>query len=316
MAPLRKAAGLLLFAVALVAETPPILSSMAPPAQSSVPPPELGPVEPLSGPFVVAIQAGHWKAAELPDELARLRTSAGARSHGVREVDVNLAVARALQSLIVSRGWRAILLPSTIPPGLRADAFVAIHADWGEQATNHGWKVSAPWRPSPASLSLAAALAASFSAQPGFDEDEAGVTVGMRGYYAFSYRRFVHAVSPFTPCTIVELGFLTNPQERELLEDRPRFWARILDRGIARFLSGFDRDRVADLRPMVLPRLQSGPAGAAVWAEPSAAGRAPWHLAAGVAVIPVDLRPGWFEVYLRDHRTTGWIEATELRPYS
>lgn len=111
---------------------------------SAILPPELQPIEPLTGPFVVAIQAGHWDAAELPDELERLRTSTGASSHGVREVDVNLAVARALKALIEARGWQAILLPATIPPGLRADAFIAIHADWGASPSIRGWKVAPP----------------------------------------------------------------------------------------------------------------------------------------------------------------------------
>jgi len=274
--------------------------------------PELQPIEPLAGPFVVAIQAGHWQADELPDELSRLRASTGATSHGIREVDVNLAVARSLQTLIEARGWSAILLPSTIPPGLRADVFVAIHADWGATSSIHGWKVAAPWRPSPASLALAAAIKESFGSESSLAQDLSGVTIGMRGYYAFSYRRFVHTISPFTPSAIVELGFLTNQRERELLVDHPEYWAGILDRGIARFLSGFDRTRTADLRPMILPRLATGPAGAVVRAEPRPEGRRLWSLDAGIDVIPVDQQVGWYEVFLRDHHASGWIEADEL----
>jgi len=275
-------------------------------------PPELQPIEPLTGPFVVAIQAGHWEEAGLPDELERLRTGTGAESHGVREVDVNLAVARALVALIEARGWKAILLPATVPPGLRADVFVAIHADWGANPGIRGWKVAAPWRPSPASLELAASLDAAFGAQAGLSEDGSGVTIGMRGYYAFSFRRFVHAVSPFTPSAIVELGFLTNPRERELLADRPGYWAGILDRGIARFLSGFDRSRTASLRPMVLPRLAAGPNGAVVRDRPSPEGRRLWSLEAGADVIGVDEKAGWYEIFSREKRASGWVETSEL----
>ncbi len=275
-------------------------------------PPELQPIEPLTGPFVVAVQAGHWEEAELPDELGRLRSSTGAESQGVREVDVNLAVARALVARIEARGWRAILLPATVPPGLRADAFVAIHADWGSNPSIEGWKVAAPWRPSPASLKLASSLDAAFGAQAGLTEDSSGVTIGMRGYYAFGFRRFVHAASPFTPSVIVELGFLTNPRERELLADRPDYWAGILDRGLAAFLAGFDRSRTADLRPMVLPRLAAGPLGAVVRDRPGPGGRYLWSLEAGADVIAVDERAGWYEIFSRERRASGWVRMSEL----
>jgi len=59
---------------------------------------------PLEGPWVVAVQPGHWKVEELPEELSRLRTSTGAVFGEVREVDVNLRVADHLLKRIESRG--------------------------------------------------------------------------------------------------------------------------------------------------------------------------------------------------------------------
>jgi len=281
-------------------------------ASAATLPVELQPVEELTGPFVVAVQAGHWQASGLPDELARLRSSTGASSHGIREVDVNLAVARELQRRLEARGWIALLVPATIPPGLRADAFVAIHADWGDSPSIRGWKIAPPWRPSPASLALAASLEASFAAQANAREDSGGVTIGMRGYYAFSYRRFEHAISPFTPAAIVELGFLTNPTDRELLADHPEYWAARLEDGIAGFLSGFDRGDTAALRPMLLPRLAAGPGGAMVFASPSSEGQLRWRLSAGSEVIAVDRREGWYEVFSREKRASGWVRVGEL----
>src|SRR5690242_6750597 len=48
----------------------------------------------------VGLQVGHWKAAELPDELAALRSQNGASAAGVNEVDVNLAIARQVAALL------------------------------------------------------------------------------------------------------------------------------------------------------------------------------------------------------------------------
>lgn len=138
------------------------------------------------------------------------------------------------------------------------------------------------------------------------------MTIGMRGYYAFSFRRFVHTLSPFTPSAIVELGFLTNPRERELLADHPEYWAGILDLGIARFLSDFDRSRTADLRPMILPRLAAGPMGAVVRDRPSPEGLSLWSLDAGADVIAVDESGDWYEIFSREKHAAGWVRMTEL----
>src|SRR5688572_19538250 len=42
----------------------------------------------------VGLQVGHWRAHELPEELARLRNSTGAVAGGYREYEVNLLVAQ------------------------------------------------------------------------------------------------------------------------------------------------------------------------------------------------------------------------------
>ncbi|HET7839330.1 MAG TPA: hypothetical protein VFL04_06190, partial [Rectinemataceae bacterium] len=158
----------------------PALGREPAPVRPGIPPepgPEQGPIPALEGPVTIAIQPGHWQVAELPDELWRLRESTGAVWGGTREVDINRGVAVALSGLIQARGWRALVLPATIPPGLRADAFIAIHADWGPSPGIRGWKVAPPWRASAASERLADELGASFAAEPGSLEDRGGITV-------------------------------------------------------------------------------------------------------------------------------------------
>ena len=122
-------------------------------------------VIPLEGPIVVALQPGHWKIDELPQEARRRPRSIGAVHGDVRELDINLAVVDALVPLLEAENWRVIVVPATVPPGLRADVFLSIHADWGADPARRGWKLAPPWRPSIASGEIAEALKESFRAE-------------------------------------------------------------------------------------------------------------------------------------------------------
>ncbi len=274
--------------------------------------PEFAPIEALSGPITIAIQPGHLMVSELPDELWRLRESTGASYRGIQEVDINRAVATALSALVEAKGWKALVLPATIPAGLRADAFVAIHADWGARPGIRGWKVAPPWRASPASQRLAAELAASFSAEPGRVEDAGGITVSMRGYFAFSYRRFSHALSPFTPASIVELGFITNDEERSRLRDDPGYWARIIMRGLEGFIAASPRGDTDALRPVVYPWVKVGADGLKGRSLPEPAAPSLWAIEPGTVMLPVDSRGSWYEVFVPRRRQTAWVPKAEV----
>jgi N-acetylmuramoyl-L-alanine amidase len=291
----------------------PVAGREAPPGARPLPP-ELFPLAPLSGQVTIAIQPGHWQVADLPDELWRLRESTGASYAGVKEVEVNRGVATALAALVEARGWKAVVVPSTIPPGLRADAFVAIHADWGASPAIRGWKIAPPWRASPASRRLAAELASSFAAEPGRVEDAEGITIQMRGYFAFSYRRFEHALSPFTPAAIVELGFITNQEERTRLRDDPGYWARILMRGLEGFVAASDRSDVDALRPVVYPWVEAWPARTTARSRPDTASAALWAIEPGSPMLPVDSTALWYEVFVPRRRQTAWVQKAEVAP--
>ena len=129
-----RAALLAAASLALLAALPPLLAPVTGTIARSEPGPgplpEEGPIAVLTGPPIIAIQAGHWEVTELPLELAKLRTSRGASFGALMEVEFNRSVAASLVSMVEARGWKALLLPATVPPGLRAEAFVAIHADW------------------------------------------------------------------------------------------------------------------------------------------------------------------------------------------
>ncbi len=268
-------------------------------------------IQPLTGPWVVAVQPGHWQVAELPDELYRLRTSTGAEYGSVREVDINRAVADALIERIRAKGWTPILVPATVPPELRADAFVALHADWGDRPDRRGWKLAPAWRASEASRKLAQSLSQSFGAEPGLVEDADGVTVNMRGYFAFNSRRFVHASSPYSPAVLIEMGFITNVADRKLLANRPDYYADIIMRGLDAYFATRPRSETDDLLPLTLPWVAAGPGGAIVHQRPSLDSASLWNLEAGQVLMPVDVSGDWYEVFVRRHYATGWVKKSD-----
>ena len=108
--------------------------------------PSLAPVG-RSGAPRVGLQVGHWRAAELPAELRRLRGQTGAYAAGVSEAEVNLLVAEQVRALLAPLGIAVDLLPATIPPGYLADAFVSLHADGVASSQVAGYKAArAEWR--------------------------------------------------------------------------------------------------------------------------------------------------------------------------
>jgi len=58
----------------------------------------------------------------------------------------------------------------------------------------------------------------------------------MTDYYAFAWYRYVHALSPFTPAAIVEMGYLSHEDDREVLLTRQTVVAQGIANGIIRFL--------------------------------------------------------------------------------
>lgn len=190
---------------------------------------------PDHGPTRVGLQAGHWRSSELPEELAVLRTSTGASAEGIDEVDVNVDVARRIAARLRDLGIVVDVLPATVPPGYEADAFIALHADGSENEEARGYKLAAPRRASPESNRLLAALGAEYGRRTGLPRNTA-ITAAMLDYYAFKGDRLEHAIDDDTPAVIVEMGFVTNEQDRATLSGRRDVIARALADGILRYL--------------------------------------------------------------------------------
>jgi hypothetical protein len=186
------------------------------------------------GPVRVALQAGHWKAAEAPDEQAGLRTN-GTRGGGKAEWEVNLEIARLTAALLEDDGYVVEILPTTIPPGHWADLFVSIHADGSSSPTVSGYRAAAPRRDATGRAGeFAALLNQTYGVVTGLPHYPL-ITRRMRSYYAFNHRRYQHALHPMTVGVILETGFLTSPRDRRVIVNDPRRAAR----GIAAAVTGF-----------------------------------------------------------------------------
>lgn len=263
----------------------------------------------------VGVQVGHWKSNELPDELKRLRGSTGANAAGISEVQVNLAIADKVAALLTSAGVAVDLLPATVPPGYQADAFVAIHADGARSPAPRGFKLATPWRASPASQQLLEAVDAEYAAATGLPR--AGVvTANMRGYYAFSYRRHVHAIAKTTPAVLIETGFLTNAADRAMLVDHANQVAAGIANGIVRYLNQRNPADTAALVPVEYPLQWAGSAtGVDIRAASSLTSRVLQHAPAGARLIPIQERDGWYQVvYSRNWSIVGWVRKSEVVP--
>lgn len=187
-------------------------------------------------PATVGLQVGHWKNSELPIELERLKGSTGSSGGGKSEWEVNLAIAEATSEILRKRGVIVDILPATIPPKYWADVFVAIHADGSTDYGKSGYKVAAPRRDfSGKASALVSTIEDSYGKTTGLDLDP-NVTRNMRGYYAFAWWRYDHAVHPRSASAILETGFLTSPNDRQYLVNEPHIPAQGLAEGILKFL--------------------------------------------------------------------------------
>ena len=299
----------------------PAAATPAPPTATSTPiPPTATPtVIPSPTPRApgtpprVGLQAGHWKSKELPDELARLRTSSGANAGGFTEAEVNLAVAKRVAALLESRGMQVDLLPATVPPSYDADAFVSIHADGSASASSSGFKLATPWRTSRASQQLLDSLSEEYAAATGLPQDQ-GVTVNMRGYYAFNYRRHTHAIARTTPAVILEMGFLTSAADRAIMIGQADRVAVGIANGIVRYLNARDpNDGAALLPPEYRTQRPRSPDGVDVYAAPSESARVLKHVDADGRIFIFGERDGWYQGVVRgDFRVVGWVRKDQL----
>jgi N-acetylmuramoyl-L-alanine amidase len=184
--------------------------------------------EPLSGstPTVpanpkIGIVAGHWEhdsGAVCPD--------------GLQEVDVNLAVAQRVVSMLSMSGYVAEILAEFSPQlnGYQATAVVSIHADSCNVPEASGFKVARVSASVVPELEdrLVACLIDRYSETTGLRFHRNSITYDMTEYHAF------YEIAPQTPAAIIEIGFLGA--DRHLLTRRQDLVAQGIVDGIKCFV--------------------------------------------------------------------------------
>lgn len=187
------------------------------------------------GPVRIALQAGHWRADEAPDELRGLRDN-GTSARGKAEWEVNLEIARRAAAMLEAEGYLVDVLPAVVPPGYRAHLFISIHADGSNDPRATGFRVGSPRQDATGRASRIAGLLERSYAEATGIRRLPDVTRRMSNYYAFNFRRYVHALHPMTIAVILETGFLTSGSDWEIIVDQPDRAAR----GIVAAVTEFD----------------------------------------------------------------------------
>jgi hypothetical protein len=190
-----------------------------------------------TGPRRIGIQVGHWKTDEVPAELgSRIVFQTGTSWAGVDEVDVNMDIAERIKAQLTARGYVVDILPTTIPPGYLADVFLALHADGDGTGENSGFKLAHGSRRGPYEQKLVDALREEYWKITQLAEDVEHVTRAMSAYYGFNWGRYQHSAAAHTPAAILEMGYLSNGHDRDILVNHADDVATAIVNGIQRFL--------------------------------------------------------------------------------
>jgi hypothetical protein len=269
-----------------------------------------------AAPARVGIQIGHWKIEEHADEMARLRKFSGAYYGGFDEWEVNMVIGEAVRERLEAAGVTVDLLPSRIPIGYEADAFISIHIDGvtGEEAaTRRGWKVATPFRASQASRGLAAAIETTYPAVTGLPLDAEEASFNLRAYYAFAYYRYWHSIAPTTPAAIIECAFMTHPADRELIFDRPEVIAEGIAQGVLEYLDAYYPLSAEERAPVGRGLLRPAAADVPLRERPSEGSDAQRLIGADERLAPMLEEDGWLLVFaVGGEWDLGWVKATEV----
>jgi len=198
-----------------------------------------------TGPRRIGIQVGHWETDQVPKELGtRITFQTGTSWAGVHEVDVNMDIAQRMKAQLTARGYVVDILPTTVPVGYLADVFVALHADGDETEEKSGFKIAHGSRRGPYEDKLVSLLRDEYAKLTGLDWDATGIGRNMLAYYSFNWGRYQHAAAAHTPAAILEMGFLSNGHDRDLLVNNPDGVATAIVNGIQRFLDEVPRSKI------------------------------------------------------------------------
>jgi hypothetical protein len=198
-----------------------------------------------TGPRRIGIQVGHWMTDQVPAELGtRITFQTGTSWAGVDEVDVNMEIAKRIKAQLTARGYVVDILPTTVPVGYLADVFLALHADGDDTGEYSGFKLAHGSRRGPYEDKLVASLRDEYAKITGLDYDAEHITRNMSAYFAFNWGRYQHAAAAHTPAAILEMGYLSNDHDRDLLVNEADGVATAIVNGIQLFLDEVPRSKI------------------------------------------------------------------------
>lgn len=129
----------------------------------------------------------------------------------------------------LARKWGVWVVPSAFDYTIAADIFISLHADGSGSPTVRGFSIGWDDRQANAfeSEKLARRLAAEYrSIIKPLRAEPFNYTINQAHYYAF--KRLINVKAKI----LLEMGFMTNPEEREFLENHPALVASVIARGL------------------------------------------------------------------------------------
>jgi N-acetylmuramoyl-L-alanine amidase len=186
--------------------------------------------------FTVGLQVGHMNNQNPPTELRWISRNTGSSGAGTTEPAVAYTIAMETKRLLEQHGVQVDIIPAVVTPGYQADAFISIHTDGSEKSHISGYKgAPSSYDRSGKAAQLNAAVEQSYAAATNMRKDEK-ITENMTHYYSFASSRVSHSISPYTPGILFETGFLTSPEDQEILVRNPEKSAQGLAGGIIAYL--------------------------------------------------------------------------------
>jgi N-acetylmuramoyl-L-alanine amidase len=151
---------------------------------------------------------------------------------GLREVDINLAVAERVVAMLREQGCTVDLLEEFDDRlrGYRADAFLSIHSDSCDIPEASGFKVARVSHSAIPEIEdrLVECLYQEYERATGLPRHDFSITPNMHEYHAFM------EIDPQTPGAIIELGFMLS--DRDILVNEPDRLATGIVAGLLCFL--------------------------------------------------------------------------------